>query len=99
MHILAQFVYLVSLGLWIGGIVFFSFFTAPVVFKLLEREQAGEVVGVIFPRHYKLQYICGGLMLVSLAYVQKGRFDPNWLLLALMLGCAVYAGQVVNPQA
>lgn len=95
----AQFVYLLCLALWLGGIVFFSFFTAPVVFKRLGREQAGELVGAIFPRYYKLQYVCGVLMLGSLALLRGRGFDPNWLFLALMLGCAVYAGQVVNPQA
>jgi len=95
----AQFVYLLCLVLWIGAIVFFSFFTAPVVFRLLDRGQAGEIVGAIFPRYYKLQYVCGVLALGSLAVVQGSGFNPNWLFLALMLGCAVYAGQVVSPQA
>ena len=45
-----HFVYILSLVGWVGSIVFFSFFTAPVIFKLLDREKAGEVVGVIcFP--------------------------------------------------
>ncbi len=94
-----QFLYLLSLVMWIGAIIFFSFFTAPVVFKLLEREQAGEVVGALFPRYYKLQYVCGGLMLLCLAFLQGASFNPNWLFLAIMLGSALYAGQVVNPEA
>ena len=51
-----HFVYILSLVGWVGSIVFFSFFTAPVIFKLLDREKAGEVVGVIFPRYYFLGY-------------------------------------------
>ena len=47
-----HFVYILSLVGWVGSIVFFSFFTAPVIFKLLDREKAGEVVAVIFPRYY-----------------------------------------------
>ena len=95
----AQFVYLLALVMWIGAIIFFSFFTAPVVFKQLERKQAGELIGAIFPRYYKLQYVCGGLMLISLATLQGGALNPNWLFLAIMIGCALYAGQVVNPEA
>ena len=49
-----HFVYILSLVGWVGSIVFFSFFTAPVIFKLLDREKAGEVGGVNFPRYYFL---------------------------------------------
>ena len=46
-----NFIYLLSLVCWIGSIIFFSFFVAPVVFKNLEREIAGDLVGSIFPRY------------------------------------------------
>lgn len=59
MTTLIQFFYLLSLVVWIGSIIFFSFFTAPAVFKTLEREQAGELIGIIFPRYYKVGYVCG----------------------------------------
>ncbi len=95
----AQFLYLLSLVMWIGAIIFFSFFTAPVVFKQLERQQAGELISAIFPRYYKLQYVCGGLMLISLFILQGNSMNPNWLFLTIMLGCSLYAGQVVNPEA
>ncbi len=95
----AQFVYLLSLVMWIGSIIFFSFFTAPVVFKQLERPQAGELISAIFPRYYKLQYVCGVLMLICLFILQGGSLNPNWFFLTIMLVCSLYAGQVVNPQA
>ena len=99
MTILMQFLYLLSLVMWLGAIIFFSFFTAPVVFKMLEREQAGDLIGAIFPRYYKLQYVCGGLMLVSLGMVQGVGLNPHWIFLGIMLVCALYAGQVINPEA
>ena len=37
-----HFVYILSLVSWVGSIIFFSFFTAPVIFKLLDREKAGK---------------------------------------------------------
>lgn len=95
----AQFLYLLSLVMWIGAIIFFSFFTAPVVFKQLERQQAGDLISALFPRYYKLQYVCGVLMLISLFILQGGTLNPNWLFLTIMLVCSLYAGQVVNPQA
>ena len=42
-----NFIYLLSLVGWIGSIFFFSFFVAPAVFKTLDREKAGEMVGII----------------------------------------------------
>ena len=60
------FLHLLSLVCWIGAIVFFSFFAAPVVFKTLDRSQAGELVGVLFPRYYFLGYICSGVLLATL---------------------------------
>ena len=46
---LIDFIYLLSLVCWIGSIIFFSFFVAPIVFETLESKKAGELVGVIFP--------------------------------------------------
>ncbi|MZH42488.1 MAG: DUF4149 domain-containing protein, partial [Nitrospinae bacterium] len=65
MSSLLNFIYLLSLVCWIGSIIFFSFFVAPVVFKTLEREKAGEIVGIIFPRYYMVGYVCGGLILLT----------------------------------
>jgi len=42
---IARFLHLFSLVVWQGSIIFFSFFTAPAIFKSLPREEAGDVVG------------------------------------------------------
>ncbi|MCH7623826.1 MAG: DUF4149 domain-containing protein, partial [Nitrospinae bacterium] len=60
-----NFVHLLSLVCWLGAIIFFSFFTAPAVFKTLDRPTAGELVGVIFPRYYFLGYLCSALLLIT----------------------------------
>ena len=38
--------------IWVGMIVFFTFFAAPSIFKALPRELAGEVIGHIFPKYW-----------------------------------------------
>lgn len=63
---LIHFIYILGLVCWVGGIVFFSFFAAPIIFSSLDREKAGEVVGVIFPRYYFLGYVCATLTLPAL---------------------------------
>ena len=66
--IVLLFVYLLAMVCWLGSIIFFSFFTAPVIFTTLARSDAGKVVAVIFPRYYILGYVAGGLALVIAIY-------------------------------
>ena len=94
-----QFIYLLSLVIWIGSIIFFSFFTAPAVFKTLDREKAGKLVGIIFPRYYAIDYICGILSISSLIIGAKMVPDARFFLLTVMAGCTFYAGLVVGPRA
>ena len=94
-----HFAYIFSLVGWIGSIVFFSFFTAPVIFKLLEREKAGEVVGVIFPRYYFFGYVCAVMALSSLLVSGQVFFGPKQILLFIMIAGWFYAGLVVSPKS
>ncbi len=94
-----NFIYLLSLVVWIGSIVFFSFFAAPVIFKTLEREKAGEVVGIIFPRYYLIGYISGVIALAILLITSQSFTDIKLVLILIMLSCSVIAGQVVGPKA
>ena len=96
---LIHFVYVLSLVCWIGSIVFFSFFTAPVIFNLLEREKAGEVVGVIFPRYYLLGYVCAALIFCSLLVSGQNLFGAKSILLSIMIVGWFYAGLVVSPKS
>ena len=96
---LINFIYLLSLVCWIGSIIFFSFFVAPVVFKNLEREKAGELVGIIFPRYYMIGYVCGVLVLGVLllnGLDTMGLKGCAWGIMMLGTACA---GLVVNPRA
>jgi uncharacterized membrane protein len=94
-----NFIYLLSLVAWIGSIIFFSFFAAPVIFKTLEREKAGEVVGIIFPRYYLIGYISGVIALVILLITSQSFTDIKLILILIMLSCSVFAGQIVGPKA
>ena len=94
---LINFIYLLSLVCWIGSIIFFSFFVAPVVFKTLEREKAGEVVGIIFPRYYMIGYVCGVLVLIAL--LLNGSAGLKWCAWGIMMVGTACAGLVVNPKA
>ena len=94
-----HFVYLLGLVCWIGSVVFFSFFTAPVIFKLLDREKAGEIVGVIFPRNYFLGYVCAAVVLFSLMISDPNIFKAKSILLFVMIVGWFYAGMIVSPKS
>jgi hypothetical protein len=98
------FIYLLAMVCWLGAIIFFSFFTAPVVFTVLARPDAGKVVSVIFPRYYILGYVAGGLaFLIAIYLLAIGSGARGWwlasvLTIGIALGCTFYAGIVVRPR-
>ena len=67
------------------------------VFKTLDREKAGEIVGIIFPRYYKLGYVCGALILLS--FMMIGEAGLKWCAWGIMVLGSGLAGLVINPKA
>jgi hypothetical protein len=101
---IALFVYLLSLACWLGGIVFFSFFTAPAVFGSgIPLPEAGKVISTIFPRYYLLGYVAGIVALLLALYFTAARpvrlaWGATAIFLAVALGLTFYAGAIVRPQ-
>jgi len=96
-------VYLVALACWLGGIVFFSFFTTRIVFASLPRADAGVAIRALFPQYYMLGYIAGTVSLVLAIYITAVRTPRLWwggttLALAIALGLTFYAGTVIRPR-
>lgn len=101
--IIALFFYLLALACWIGGVVFFSFFTAPMVFTRLPIVEAGKVISAIFPRYYALGYIAGIISLAFAIYFTTAHHSKIWwagstLAIAIALGITLYAGMIVRPR-
>jgi hypothetical protein len=101
--VIVLFIYLLSLACWLGGIVFFSFFTAPAVFGQLPIPEAGKVVSTIFPRYYFLGYVAGSIAFMLAAYFTATKDLKLWwslaaATLAIALGLTFYAGTVIRPR-
>jgi Domain of unknown function (DUF4149) len=100
---LTLFIYLLALVCWLGGMIFFSIFSAPIIFRVLTRADAGKVVSGIFPRYYLLGYIAGAVALVLALYFCVLRTGRLWWILsaaslAIALGLTIYAGAVLRPR-
>jgi hypothetical protein len=96
-------IYLVALACWLGGIVFFSFFTTRIVFASLPRAEAGIAIRALFPQYYLLGYVVGTLCLVLAIYFTAVRGARMWwggtaLVLAIALAFTFYAGAVIRPR-
>src|SRR3990167_11241357 len=92
---LLNILFLLPLSIWTGAIIFFSFFTAPTLFRELPREMAGEVVSKLFPQYYMLGYLSLGIALISLltkGFLLKSFPIVKLILMIGMLGCILYAG-------
>ena len=100
--VIVKFLHLMSLSIWVGSIVFFSFFAAPSIFKKLPREAAGDVVGDIFPKYRAIGYASSAVLLVTLAIMMNSEKDSQYsrlVLLVLMAAIGLYSGLVVGKQA
>jgi uncharacterized membrane protein len=100
--VILKFIHLLSIVIWIGALVFFSFLAAPSIFKVLPRETAGEVVGHIFPKYWITGYMASILALATLVIIsfqQKGLPTARIGILVVMTLVTFYSGLVVGSKA
>jgi hypothetical protein len=86
---------LMTAGLWLGSIVFFSFFLAPVLFRVLAPADAARLVRAVFPRYYLLGIVCG-LILCSLLVLQRD--VPRLAAVVSFTLIDLYCRQVLTPR-
>ena len=98
-----KWVYLLTLGVWIGSIVFFSFAVAPTVFKVLKPEDAARLQRALFPRYYLVGLLCAALGIVCVGILLADRAFMKWpgilslLLLAAAGATDLWLRQTVVP--
>ena len=90
---------------WLGIMAFFSFGVAPLVFNLMERTAAGQVVAAVLPRYYITGLgLCAIALVVYVAQAvsgRAGRLRPllGAVLCGAMIGMLAWAAAVVTPRA
>lgn len=110
--IVARFLGLLGLGLWLGGLAFFGAMAAPAMFKISRAAGVGELapqmVGVMLARFNSVMYACGVFLLLAwlveplCGAVRAGASRTLWWIQGLcsiaMLAIAIYLGTVLMPQ-
>lgn len=100
----AKYLHLLTLVTWLGSMIFFSLVAAPAIFKGFEKKQAGEIVGVLFPKYFLLEEIAAVVAIATLGFIATkigfgGGVKVGFILLALMGGLVFYSGMVNGPRA
>jgi len=98
-----KWLYVLTLAVWIGSIVFFSFAVAPTVFKTLKPEDAAALIRRIFSKYYLIGIICAAIGIVCIGLMLADHSFSKWpailslLLLAGMGATDVWLRQGVMP--
>jgi hypothetical protein len=105
--IAVRYVYVLGLVVWLGGMLLLGALVAPTTFQVLQaadptngRALAGELFGTLLTRFHPIAYGAGAALLVALVLMRligpkPPAFAVRALVVAAMLGIAVYSGQVV----
>jgi uncharacterized membrane protein len=100
-----RFMQLLSMVIWIGGLIFFAFVLAPVAFGVLPSiHEAGSVVGSSLKVFDKVALVCGGIFLAVTAGLFRqapmrirGRYEMEFLLAGVMVLATAYLQWNVIP--
>jgi hypothetical protein len=81
--------YNLVLSLWIGGISIFTFLVTPAIFSSFERDEAGRIVGKLFPGYFMYNLTLSVLALVLLLILRSLFSKFSFKLSLALIICAV----------
>ena len=102
-----RYAYVLALVVWLGGMVLLGAVVAPATFQVLQasapangRELAGELFGTVLSRFHYVAYGAGATLLLTLFIMRvlgpkPHAFAARVLIVAVMIGVALYSGIVV----
>jgi uncharacterized membrane protein len=106
--LVARYLYVLSLVVWLGGMVALGMIAAPATFGVLEaregaggRATAGAVFGETLRRFHLMSYVAGALMLAGLTVIalmgpRPRAFGLRMGIVAGMLALSLYSGVVLS---
>lgn len=96
---IAAALYRLAVAAWLGGASLFTFVLTPILFRSLNRDQAGSIVGYLFPGYFRWGLACGVIALVALALMKLPRKRLVVSLLVAMLAITMVQALVIEPKA
>jgi hypothetical protein len=97
-----RFLQFLSLGTWLGSILYFSFAVVPALFATLQnRDQAGAIVGIALGRLHHLGIIAAALYLIAsiaLARSPKVFIQPAVVAVIAMLAFTAISQHRITPR-
>ena len=95
--------YTLTLALWTGGMAMFTFIVTPVIFRSFGRDQAGEIVGRLFPGYFLSTLVLSGLALVLFFLISADQaaraYRATLILLVAALLANTYITYKLHPDA
>jgi putative copper export protein len=96
------FLYLLALGIWIGGILIFTFVVTPVIFRSFDRDMAASIVGRLFSGYFFFTLVVVALAAALLIFVRSvhtgSAFAISCGLAVIALVIALYTNFSLHPR-
>lgn len=103
MRTAAEVAYLLTLALWVGGIAVFTFLVTPLLFGHLGRDEAGRIVGFLFPAYFPYLLVLSLVALGTFGLLARGPWGlARWVTLLLLVAAVAtnaYVAFRLHPQA
>lgn len=90
-----QFLYTLTLSLWVGGMAIFTFIATPAIFRSFDRDMAGKVVGALFDGYFGYNLALSAAALVLLVLLNRSglasrfKLSAALVIAAILMNCAV----------
>jgi len=88
--------YTLTLSLWTGGMAMFTFIVTPAIFRSYGRDQAGEIVGRLFPGYFLSTLILSGLALVLFFLIAADQATRTYRATLILLVAALLANTYIT---
>ena len=97
MKTLSGYLYAIALSLWVGGMSVFTFLITPAIFRAYSRDQAGEIVGKLFPLYFPFTLAVCAAALVFLILSGRGS-RLSLLLVSVAVVLSLYVNFRLYPE-
>jgi len=96
---LLSILYRLAIAFWVGGASLFTFVLTPIIFKSYPRDQAGGIVGHLFPAYFRWGLACGALALVTRLLLKGSEGLAATIILAVLLCVTSFQAFYIEPRA